>query len=138
MRSIANGAGRLERRARCGSTTRAALQGVCGRSGYCVTGQIAGCLPAHAFTTLHYLVQRYQNRSQADNVVSWLLRYFHVAGTSHRELVRAQALGWRDFEDAVVAVAAETTGCTHILTRNIQDFSGAPVPALTPTEYLVG
>lgn len=103
-----------------------------------VAGQITGCLPVHAFTTLHYLVQRYQNSVKADSVISWLLKYFQVAGTSHQDLVRAQLLGWTDFEDAVVAIAAETAICTHILTRNVQDFKDSAVQALTPIEYISG
>jgi predicted nucleic acid-binding protein len=68
--------------------------------------------------------------------VDWLLRYFEVAGTTHRELKRARRLDWPDFEDAVVAAAAESYSCTHIVTRNVRDFRDSPVPALTPEEFL--
>jgi hypothetical protein len=40
------------------------------------------------------------------------------------------------FEDAVVASVAEATGSDYILTRNVPDFAGSPVPAMTPTEFL--
>ncbi|MES1937481.1 type II toxin-antitoxin system VapC family toxin [Salinisphaera hydrothermalis] len=99
-------------------------------------GRVAACLPAHAFTTLHYLVSRHQTETTANRVVDWLLRYFEVAGTTSRELRRARALGWPDFEDAVVAAAAESHSCTHIVTRNVRDFSDSPVLALTPEEFL--
>lgn len=99
-------------------------------------GQVVACLPAHAFTTLHYLVSRHQTETTANRVVDWLLRYFEVAGTTHRELKRARRLDWPDFEDAVVAAAAESYSCTHIVTRNVRDFRDSPVPALTPEEFL--
>lgn len=99
-------------------------------------GRVAACLPAHAFTTLHYLVSRHQTKAAANRVVDWLLRYFEVAGTTRHELERAKALEWPDFEDAVVAAAAESSSCTHIVTRNIRDFRDSPVAALTPEEYL--
>lgn len=41
-----------------------------------------------------------------------------------------------DFEDAVVDAVAERNGAGYILTRNIKDFSGSSVPAITPTEFL--
>ena len=41
-----------------------------------------------------------------------------------------------DFEDAVVDAVAERNGANYILTRNIKDFSGSSVPAMTPTEFL--
>ena len=44
--------------------------------------------------------------------------------------------GMPDFEDAVVDAVAERNGADYILTRNIKDFAGSSVPAVTPTEFL--
>lgn len=96
-----------------------------------------GALPGHAITTLHYLIGRYQSAAVANRAVDWLLRYFAVAPVGRAELLRARALGWDDFEDAVVAAAAESVGCENIVTRNVRDFAGSPVPAVTPEEYLL-
>lgn len=104
--------------------------------GLVTEGPESACLPAHAFTTLHYLVSRHQTDTKANRVVDWLLRYFSVAGTTRHELEAARKLDWPDFEDAVVAAAAESSACTHIVTRNIRDFCESPVLALTPEEYL--
>ena len=41
-----------------------------------------------------------------------------------------------DFEDCVVAASAEAASCDHIVTRNVADFAGSPVPALPPAEFL--
>jgi hypothetical protein len=41
-----------------------------------------------------------------------------------------------DFEDAVVATVAEGTGSALIITRNVDDFAGAPVPAISPADFL--
>ncbi|MCH4564725.1 MULTISPECIES: type II toxin-antitoxin system VapC family toxin [Halomonas] len=96
-----------------------------------------GTLSAHAVTTIHFLVHRYQNGDLAHQAVAWLLRHFDIASVGRAELWRAQGLGWADFEDAVVAAAAETRGCHTIVTRNVRDFAGSPVPAMTPEEYLL-
>jgi len=101
-----------------------------------VTGQCQGALPAHAVTTLYYLVVRYQNKKKAGETVSWLLRYFDIAPVGHEELLRAHALQWPDFEDAVVAVSAAAACCDWIVTRNLRDFADSPVPAVTPEEFL--
>lgn len=105
--------------------------------GEVVAGRIIGCLPAHAFTTLHYIVGRYQSATKANDVIDWLLKHFNVASTGQTELTRARGLNWPDFEDAVVASAAESADCKAIITRNISDFKKSPVPALTPEEYLL-
>ncbi|MHB0979276.1 MAG: PIN domain-containing protein [Thermoleophilia bacterium] len=98
---------------------------------------VAAVLPAHVFTTLHFIVERHQGSATAHQVVGWLLARFDVASMGRGELIRARALGWNDFEDGVVAAAAESAGCAYIVTRNVRDFTGSPVPAVTPEEYLV-
>ncbi len=105
--------------------------------GEVIRGDTAALLSAHALTTVHYIVGRYQGRAKATEVVDWLLTHFGIASTGRAELVRARALDWPDFEDAVVAAAAESAGCARIVTRNVGDFRGSPVPALTPEEYLL-
>lgn len=94
-------------------------------------------IPAHAVTTIHYLVARYGTRQKANRAVDWLLRHFEVAAATSQELQRARALDWADFEDAVVAAAAESCQCRAIITRNVKDFGHSTVPASTPEEYLL-
>jgi predicted nucleic acid-binding protein len=102
-----------------------------------VNGRVSAILPAHAFTTLFYIVERYQNHAKANEVVDWLLRYFGIAPIGRDELLYARELNWSDFEDAVVAASAEAANCRAIVTRNITDFPDSTVPVLTPHEYLL-
>lgn len=53
-------------------------------------------------------------------------------------MLRARTFKMADFEDAVVVAVAETSGCRLILSRNVSDFRGSPVPVLTPEEFLAG
>jgi hypothetical protein len=54
------------------------------------------------------------------------------------------AAGWQearllplgDFEDAAVAVVAKTTASAYIITRNVSDFAGSPVLAISPADFL--
>ena len=102
-----------------------------------VQGRADAALPVHGITTIHYLVQRYQSREIANQAVDWLLRYFRIAPLGHREIMRARALDWNDFEDAVLAAAAESMGCSVIVTRNVKDFREGSIPAMLPEEYLL-
>ena len=101
-----------------------------------IAGEESAALSAHAVTTIHYLVARYQDASTADQAVDWLLRYFDIVPVGRAELQRARVLGWRDFEDAVVAAAAESADCELIVTRNVKDFARATLSVLTPEECL--
>nr|WP_255773307.1 PIN domain-containing protein [Halorhodospira sp. 9622] len=100
-------------------------------------GDEEGAISAHAATTVYYLAARYADRTSADQALSWLLQHLHVCAVGRVELERAQSLGWADFEDAVVAATAERAGCTSVITRNVKDFAGSPVPVLTPQEFLL-
>jgi predicted nucleic acid-binding protein len=102
-----------------------------------VSDQTQACVSAHAITTLHYLLARYQHAAKANEVVDWLIRRFDIAAIGRDELQRARSLGWSNFEDAVVGAAAESVGCTHIITRNVKDFARSAIPALTPEEFLL-
>lgn len=102
-----------------------------------IRGEVTAALPAHAVTTVHYIVERYRSPAKANEAVDWLLRYFDVMPVGRTQLLRARALAWNDFEDAVVAAAAESGNCQAIVTRNVKDFAHSPVTALTPEEYLL-
>ena len=101
-------------------------------------GTVTGALPAHAFTTLHYIVERYAGPDKAGELVDWLIRDFDVAEAGRDELVYARKLGFPYFEDGVVAACAARAGSDFIVTRNISDFRTSPVPAITPEEFLAG
>jgi hypothetical protein len=100
-------------------------------------GSIHAVLPVHAFTTLYYVVAKAAGKPKADQTVDWLLAYFDVAVADKSTLHRARQLTLGDFEDAVVASLAEASKCDHIVTRNVSDFPGSPVPAITPSDFLV-
>lgn len=87
---------------------------------------------AHAVTTLHYIAQRGRGRQFADGCVVDVLSVFGVAAVDEPVLRRAVALGWSDFEDAIVCTAAEAAGCSAILTRDPRGFADSGLPVHEP------
>ena len=53
-------------------------------------------------------------------------------------LLHALDLGLADFEDAVQAACAVKVGADALVTRNVADYRGAGVDALTPVELPAG
>jgi predicted nucleic acid-binding protein len=98
-------------------------------------GQLTGVIPAHAVTTLHYLIAKYASVRQANETIDWLLGRFEVAACDKAALLRARLLAFTDFEDAVLAALAEREKCDAIITRNITDFASSPVSAVTPKDF---
>lgn len=99
-------------------------------------GDIAAVLPSHAVTTLYYILAKAAGKTKADQTVDWLFTHFEVGVADKAILRRSRQLPLADFEDAVVASVAEATHCDFIVTRNVADFGGSPVPAITPTDFL--
>ena len=97
-------------------------------------GEIEGAVPGHAVTTIHYVVSRLGGTDSADRAVDWLLGRLDVVAEGRGTFLRARALDLEDFEDAVVASAAEQARCHRIVTRNVDDFRNSPVSAVTPQE----
>ncbi|GDY23639.1 twitching motility protein PilT [Verrucomicrobiota bacterium] len=100
------------------------------------TGEFAAVLPGHALTTLHFLIEKWSDTALANQTIDGLLRDFAIHSADKANFQRARQLPLKDFEDAVVAAVAEATGSQYIVTRNIADFSGSPVPAITSAEFL--
>jgi predicted nucleic acid-binding protein len=95
------------------------------------------CLAGHAVTTLHYIVAKYAGREKGDSLVDWILAHLEIVPQDRAQFVRARSLIFDDFEDAALASAAEAAGCEIIVTRNLADFTGSPVPAVSPEEFLL-
>lgn len=61
-----------------------------------------------------------------------LLIDIDVVPVEERDFHRALALDTPDFEDAVQAACALKIGVDHLVTRNLQDFDGPPIDAVSP------
>jgi predicted nucleic acid-binding protein len=99
-------------------------------------GEYDAVLPGHAVTTLHYIIEKWSSTHLANHTIDGLLSGFIIYSSDKTNFQRARQLQLKDFEDAVVASVAEATGSDYIVTRNVPDFAGSPVPPMTPTEFL--
>jgi predicted nucleic acid-binding protein len=100
------------------------------------TGRVRGMLAAHSVTTLYYLLSKHLDRQRAEASLRDVLQVFSVAKVDETVIQSALALGWEDFEDAVQMAAAAEAGAAYLITRNVKDFGGGPLPALTPGELM--
>jgi len=99
-------------------------------------GEYEAVLPGHAITALHYILERWSGSHLANQTIDGLPADFVIHSSDKTNFQRARRLPLRDFEDSVVASVAEATGSDYIVTRNVPDFAGSTVPAMTPTEFL--
>ena len=93
-------------------------------------------VPAHAVTTISYIVRKTAGVEAEGKALDWILGNFDVVPSDAAVFRLARTLGMDDFEDAVVAASASMTRCSYIITRNVTDFSRSSVPAVQPSEFL--
>jgi predicted nucleic acid-binding protein len=97
---------------------------------------IAGFVAWHSIANFHYLVQPKRGSAASKAFILDLLRFVEVAKTSTESVRHAAAFPIRDFEDALQAAAALACGADVIATRNVRDYAGSPVRAVTPSALL--
>lgn len=96
------------------------------------SGSPVGHLGATTVTTIHYIARRNVGTSAADAMMRDLLLLFEVAPVNRAVLEGALALGFDDFEDAVLHEAGRLAGTQAIVTRDPSGFSAATLRVYDP------
>jgi predicted nucleic acid-binding protein len=100
------------------------------------TRRVEAWFPAHGVTTIHYIAQRHRGKAIARRVVEAVLAVFAIAPVDGAVVRRALLLEARDFEDATCIAAAESAGCSTIVTRDPGDFRGAALTVVSPEAFV--
>ena len=99
-------------------------------------GTLTGVCPAHGLTTLYYLVRKHAAKPDAEAAMDQVLRHFQIGNLEAAAWQQARRLPFEDFEDAVVPPVVAATHSAFIITRNVGDFAGSSIPAITPADFL--
>jgi predicted nucleic acid-binding protein len=103
---------------------------------WCLNHPGSGLLAVHSLATFSYLVGRAAGHAKAREFIADLIEGTDIARLDNHEVKRALDLPMSDFEDALLAAAAESAAATHIVTRNTADFRRSPVKAVTPEDFI--
>ncbi|HYX13471.1 MAG TPA: PIN domain-containing protein [Nostoc sp.] len=99
------------------------------------SGQVEGFMSATTVTDVHYLVARQTKSTEvAIAAVTQLLALMEICAVDRGVLEQAMALGLTDFEDAVQVASAMKLGLEAIVTRDVNGFTGSPIPAVLPKD----
>ena len=105
-------------------------------AGLVTAGKLSGVCPAHGLTTLYYLVRKHASKPDAEAAMDQVLRHFQIGNLEAAGWQEARNLPFPDFEDAAVAAVAKATESVFVVTRNMDDFAGSSVPAISPADFL--
>jgi predicted nucleic acid-binding protein len=99
-------------------------------------GRMIGYITATTMTDIFYVARRLASLEVAYQAVRVCLELLEVCAVDRQSLEYALALPGKDFEDNLQVACVHLFHLEAIVTRNIKDFAGAPVPVLTPAEAL--
>ncbi len=103
----------------------------------CEEHRIDGFISASSVTDIYYLVRKYTHNTElAYKAIGKVLEIVKVCSVTNNEVILAFQKKAKDFEDCLVAVCAASIHCDYIVTRNIRDFEGFNVPAISPSDLL--
>jgi len=92
---------------------------------------------ASSVKDIFYLIKRHTGSIEtANSALMKLFTLVQICDTSADDIKTAKTYAMADFEDAVLAATAVRENADYIITRNIKDFTGFQVKAITPTDYI--
>ena len=95
-------------------------------------------LSASSTTDIVYLLQsrKLTSKTSARKIAADLCDLFTTLDNTASDCKQAALSDMPDYEDALIAYAAQRQNVDFIITRNKKDFAHSPVPVLTPTEFV--
>jgi predicted nucleic acid-binding protein len=94
-------------------------------------------IPLFTTTDIVYVLRRsYLGTQKTKEALNHILTMFELLDGHPLDCKRAHESDMPDYEDALIAFAAQRQGVDFIVTRNKRDFAHSPIPALTPEEFV--
>jgi hypothetical protein len=81
-------------------------------------------------------VRKIKGAAVAREAVDILVATLHICPLDQQVLRTALSMPLADYEDAVQVAAAMSHQLDAIVTRNIKDYSSAPLPVFAPSDFL--
>jgi len=100
------------------------------------SGLVTGLVGATTITTIYYLVEKALGARRARKHVGTILSLCEVAPVTEDVLREALALGFADYEDAVLLESARRARAQGVVTRDADGFKHADLPVYAPEELL--
>ena len=96
-----------------------------------------GFLTANSVTDIYYLMHKaLHSAEETKKVLGVLFSLFEILDTCGIDCRKALTSDISDYEDAVMIEAAARAEIDCIVTRNLKDYAGAPMPVYSPAQFV--
>jgi hypothetical protein len=103
----------------------------------CAQDKFIGYIFAHTIPAVHYILRKQYSTVEVKNMLLYICEILNIAGYTKEQVVAAlNNDDFSDFEDCLQMESAQTVNADYIITRNISDFSGSPIPTISTEDFL--
>ncbi|MGN0178211.1 MAG: PIN domain-containing protein [Monoglobaceae bacterium] len=102
----------------------------------CEVKKINGYISALSIPNIVYIMRKELDSEKIKEVLESLSLIFTIVDLKADDIKKAAYMNFKDYEDALQSACAVRTKMDFIVTRNIKDFVGSKVIAVTPSELL--
>jgi predicted nucleic acid-binding protein len=103
----------------------------------CAQDKFIGYISAHTIPTAHYILRKQYSTIEVKNMLRYICEILNIASYTKAQIVDAlNNDDFKDFEDCLQMESAQTVNADYIITRNTNDFSGSPIPAISTEDFL--
>ena len=96
-----------------------------------------GFLTANSVTDIYFLMHKaLHSAAETRKALGILFSLFEIIDTCGIDCRKALTSGVSDYEDAVMIETAARAEIDCIVTRNLKDYAGAPMPVYSPTHFI--
>ena len=96
-----------------------------------------GFLTANSVTDIYFLMHKaLHSAAETRKALGILFSLFEIIDTCGIDCRKALTSGVSDYEDAVMIETAARAEIDCIVTRNLKDYAGAPMPVYSPTQLI--
>jgi len=93
--------------------------------------------PVQSLKDAFYVLEHYVDSHAVQQAMAKALDVISPVSLTADDALRGLQLGWDDYEDCLVALAAEKARADWLITRDETGFERSPVPVLNPEQWLM-
>lgn len=93
-------------------------------------------VPAQSAKDAFYVLNHYIEGAKVQEAMLRAFEVIRPVSLAAEDAIRAAQLNWQDYEDCLVALAAERAQADYIITRDKKGFGRSSVPTMSPGEWL--
>ena len=103
----------------------------------CYKGEVSGFVAFHSISIIWYILEKNKVNARRDMIYN-LCEILEIVSISNEDIKKA--IRWeefKDFEDCLQEICAETIHADYIITNNVNDFKNSKVSIFTATDFLI-